>query len=136
MRKALSILLFLGALSFVVQVPAQAQAQYDIKTMTPEVEKALENRRARYNDLKAFKENGTIGENNKGYVEALKDDPQAQQLADAENADRKVIYQTIADQNGLSGSIDVIETTFAKVQRDKAASGEMVQDPDGERVKK
>jgi len=136
MRIILSLLLFLGAASFVLSVPAEAQAQYDIKTMTPEVEKALEGRRARYEQLKSLKAKGTIGENNKGYVESLIDDAETKKLADAENVDRKTIYTTIAAQNDLGDALKVIEETFAKVQREKAASGEMIQTPEGQWEKK
>jgi uncharacterized protein YdbL (DUF1318 family) len=123
---------FVSALSFTTL----ALAQYDIKTMTPEVQKALEGRKSRYSDLKALKASGAVGENNKGYVEVLNGDAGAQQLVQAENADREAIYKTIAQQNDLGDALNVIEETFAKVQRDKASAGEMIQDSDGNWAKK
>lgn len=106
-------------------------AKYDIKQMTPQVQKALESRRDRFDELRALKSQRIVGENNQGYVEVLQSDSNAQALASAENTDRKVIYQTIADQNDLQGQIDVIEKVFAQVQRDKASAGDKIQDDNG-----
>lgn len=117
----------LGTLS-----PVFAQTEYTIKEMTPQVQAALENRRARFETLRQYKAQGSIGENNRGYVEALTEDAEAQALAKAENADRKVIYQAIADQNGLTDAIATIESVFAQVQRDKAATGDKIQNENGE----
>lgn len=126
--------LFLTVL--VQPAPILAQATYSIKEMTPDVEKALENRRARYSELEALKADGTVGENNRGYVKLLTGSAQAKDIVDAENADRKQIYQTIADQNNLSDQIETIETVFAQVQREKADPGHMIQREDEEWVKK
>src|SRR3989338_2734911 len=93
---------------------------YSIKEMTPQVESALESRRDRYDQLGQLKAAGVIGENNRGYVEVLKSDAQAESIATAENANREVIYQTIAEQNGLSEEIATIEKVFAQVQHEKA----------------
>lgn len=122
------------ATGFIYQ--AGAQAKYSIKSMTPEVEAALDGRRNRFDQLNELKNKGLIGENNQGYVEPLSEDKEAKALAKAENADRKVIYSTIADQNGLTGAIETIEKVFARVQRDKAEAGQKVQMEDGEWVVK
>lgn len=112
-------------------------AGYDIKEMTPEVKAALDARRSRFEQLRQFKEKGVIGENNRGYVQALGSDPVAESLVVAENKDRKFIYQTIVTQNDLpSDALATVEQVFAQVQRDKAASGEKVQTPGGEWVTK
>ncbi len=110
--------------------------EYDIKTMTKEVQSALESRRDRYNILKDYKTKGIIGENNKGYVQVLKDQAGVGDVVKNENADRKIIYQTIAEQNNLQGQLSVIEEVFAQVQSDKAQLGEMIQNSDGFWVKK
>ncbi len=111
---------------------ARAQAKYSIKSMTPEVEAALDGRRNRFDQLNEFKLKGLIGENNRGYVEALSEDKDVKVLAKAENIDRKVIYMTIADQNGLTDAIETIEKIFAQVQRDKAEAGQRIQTEDGQ----
>lgn len=113
-----------------------AAKDYNIKQMTAEVTVALEQRRERYERLTELKGQGVIGENNKGYLSVLKHDPQVAELIKKENQDRKVIYQTIAEQNGLGGAINVIEEVFAGVQREKAAAGDQVQLPDGKWISK
>ena len=133
-RKLLS--LFLG-LSLIGAAQICSAAQYDIKEMTPDVKSALDGRRDRFDQLHQLKEQGAIGENNHGYVEVLNGDAQAQSLADAENKDRKFIYQTIVEQNNLPGdALSTVENIFAQVQRDKANAGESIQSEDGQWTKK
>jgi uncharacterized protein YdbL (DUF1318 family) len=115
---------------------AEAQSKYSIKQMTPEVESALENRRARFDKLNDLKSQGLIGENNQGYVEVLTGNADAQQAVEDENKDRQVIYKTIAEQNGLQDALPTIEKVFAQVQYDKAESGQKVQDASGAWVTK
>ncbi|MBF0483935.1 MAG: DUF1318 domain-containing protein [Candidatus Omnitrophica bacterium] len=105
-------------------------AQYDLKEMTPEVQQALNNRKARFSELENLKAAGKIGETNQGYVQALGDAASAN-IAEQENADRKVVYQTIASQNGIADQISVVEQVFAQVQKDKAAAGVKIQNEDG-----
>jgi hypothetical protein len=128
------IILFL--LVFLFVVPVFAEGKYDIKQMTPEVQNALNGRRDRFDQLRALKSSGAVGENNRGYVEVLKQDGSAGDIVAAENRDRKVIYQTIAEQNGLENAISTIESVFAQVQRDKAGPGEQVQTEDGRWISK
>ena len=115
---------------------ALAEAKYSIKEMTPQVQAALDSRRDRFEKLKELKSQGTIGENNHGYVEVFGNDALAKSFADAENNDRKTIYQTIALQNGLQDAIETIEKVFAQVQRDKAMPGDKIQEDDGRWVTK
>ncbi len=128
------IILFL--LVFLFVVPVFAEGKYDIKQMTPEVQNALNGRRDRFDQLRALKSSGAVGENNRGYAEVLKQEGPAGDIVAAENRDRKVIYQTIAEQNGLENAISTIESVFAQVQRDKAGPGEQVQMEDGRWVSK
>ena len=117
-------------------IPAEA-AQYDLKNMTPVVEQAIAGRQSRYDELQSLKTRGDVGENNRGYVEVLNSSVEAQNLVNLENQDRKVIYQTIADQNNLGPSgFAVIETVFGEVQREKARAGESIQNPAGAWIKK
>jgi len=111
---------------------AFAQAAYDLKEMTPVVKSALEDRKTRFGDLKSLKAEGKVGENNRGYVQALEGGADVKALVAAENKDRKVVYEAIVDQNGLDASaLATVETVFARVQRDKADHGEKVQDEAG-----
>ena len=123
---------FLSVLILLPLGKLQAQQSYDIKELTPEVKSALDSRRERFDSLKQLKAQGTIGENNRGYVDALTADKNAKELAAAENKDRKFIYQTIAEQNGLpADAVSTIENVFAQVQRNKAVAGDKIQGSDG-----
>ena len=129
MKSHLKYLMLVLALVFVSNVDA---AKYDIKKMTPDVSKALEHRRDRFDQLHELKSKGIVGENNHGYVEIFQKDASAQSLVEAENHDRKIIYQTIALQNGIENELNIIEKVFAQVQREKSESGERIQDDQGQ----
>ena len=108
-----------------------------LKFITPEVQRALDSRKARYDLLKSFKANGSIGEGMQGHVVALAGGADVESLVVAENQDREIIYRTIVEQNGLSpDAIGTIRTAFASEQRDRASAGEKVQLPSGEWVTK
>ena len=122
------------ALSLVSAAFAQA---YDIKTMTPEVKAALQARKERFSDLKALKTKGVVGENDHGYVQALGGGADVKELVNAENANRKAVYQAIVEQNELGdAALATVESVFAGVQRDKAVAGEKIQEPSGTWVTK
>ena len=135
MRKYIILCLIVGS-SALYSPPEVYAKDYNIIQMTAEVSQALENRRERFERLSELKREGVIGENNQGYLSVLKHDPQVAELVKSENRDRRVIYQTIAQQNGLGDAIDLIEQVFAGVQREKAGAGEMVQSPDGKWINK
>lgn len=113
-----------------------AAEKYSIKQMTPEVKSALDARRGRYGQLQALKEQGKVGENNSGYVTAFSDESGVRGLVNAENADRRTIYRTIAEQNNLTGAMNTIEKVFAQTQRDKARPGDKIQLENGNWVNK
>jgi uncharacterized protein YdbL (DUF1318 family) len=98
-------------------VTAQA-TEYDIKEMTPAIRQALEARTARHSELRRLKSQGLLGEDNQGFVKVLADDPMAQELTRAENADRQVIYEAIVQQHqlGPEGRAQVNLETIAKYQ--------------------
>ncbi len=128
--------IFLLSVLCVISTMALAEGRYSIKEMTPELEQALEGRKERFEQLSDLKSKGVVGENNHGYAEILKSENDANVLVEAENRDRKVIYEGIAGQNGLGNALSVIESVFAQVQRDKAKSGEHVQTDNGEWIEK
>ena len=131
--KRLKLLMILSMLFAPYFTPMPTFAtEYSLKQMTPEVEAALNNRKARFEKLESLKSQGIIGENNKGFVELLGDGSQSGNIAEMENKDRKVIYQTIAEQNGITGQMDVIGKVFAQVQHEKAVAGYKIQDSDGQ----
>lgn len=124
---------FLCACVMVLALTSVVLAQgYDIKTMTPDVKAALEARKDRFSQLKELKAKGLVGENNRGYVQAFGGGADVTALVNAENADRKAIYEAIVEQNELGGrALVTVESVFAGVQRDKAEPGEKIQSPSG-----
>ena len=134
--KQLKIFLAFIFLAITPTLPVWAQAKYSLKEMTPAAQAALDGRRSRFDQLAALKAKGVVGENNRGYVEVMGSDPSAPTIVQTENNDRAVVYKTIAEQNGLMRQLDVIEKVFAQVQRDKAQSGEKIQNENGQWVTK
>lgn len=126
-----------AGLVFLSAASLSLAANYDFKDITPEIEKALKSRQSRYYQLQKLKQEGVIGENNKGYVTDLKNNATATSMADAENRDRRVLYENLAEQNHLGGTgLLEIQKAFAEVQAEKAGAGDMVQSADGHWKKK
>lgn len=94
-----------------------------------DVENAAQRRKERKPSLAALLQKGALGENNLGLVDVRKDDPAARALAEAENADRMVIYHAIAGKNGTS--LDEVQKPYAKRLQQDAPSGSPVQDASG-----
>lgn len=135
--KNLKFPLFLTAFILIGGVVSSAATNYDIKEMTPAVTRALEGRKARYRELQALKTQAAIGEDNQGYVKVLQSAPGADGVANAENADRKIIYQTIVEQNQLGpAGMTQVRAAFADTQRERARPGDSIQDASGQWVKK
>lgn len=87
-------------------------ANYDLKEITPAVQRALTGRQGRYADLQAAKQAGAVQENNQGLVSG------AEPISSAENKDRMVIYRAIVEQNNLgAGGLEVVQRTFAETIR-------------------
>ncbi len=131
MKKILILLVAVSLASGMIGTNALAQ-NYDIKEMTPAIKQALDNRRARFNELQKYKQTGAIGEDNHGYVAVLSAGGGASAVASDENRDRRVIYTAIAEQNNLSHAMGTIEGVFAEVQRQKAQPGEYIQQDNGQ----
>ena len=128
----LFLLLCLGSLSC-------REQEYRLKTKTPAVQKVLNHRKARSPELQTLKSKGLIGENNKGFLTVLKPShqPNEKSLIDAENQDRKLIYNTVVAQNHLgSGSLAKVEAEFAKTRHERAGKGNFIQMPSGKWIQK
>jgi uncharacterized protein YdbL (DUF1318 family) len=124
--------LLLVGLLVCAAVTVSAQATYDIKEMTPAVKAALDGRKSRFAELKTMKAQGVVGENNRGYVQALGGGADVKALVAAENKDRKQVYEAIVQQNKLGpAALPTVEAVFARVQRGKADPGDKVQDASG-----
>ena len=134
--KGLSKILMVLCLGFMIVAVAQV-GSYDIKEMTPDVKAALDGRRERNEQLRTLKAQGFIGENNHGYVQVLKPSSEAEALASTENKDRELIYKTIVAQNDLpADALGTVESVFAQVQRDKATTGDTLENESGQWITK
>ncbi|MFP4476631.1 MAG: YdbL family protein [Desulfatibacillaceae bacterium] len=80
-------------------------------------------------EIVELKAQGVVGENNEGFLEFIGDEKKKQDLVAAENADRKIVYQAIAKQQGVS--VEVVGKRRAMQIRNKAKPGEWLQDPSG-----
>ena len=143
-RFPLGIIFILLALSIPL---AEAAADYKLKTVNPSVQKALHHRKMRAHQLQTLKAQGVIGENNLGFVQVLesrswfartfKSSDRTKILARRENRDRKVIYNAIVQQNHLKlNQIAEVKKEFAKVRRDRAKQGDLIQDSKGKWIRK
>ena len=105
---------------------------------TPAVQKILNSRKSRVHELQALKAKGLIGENNKGFIEILKPiQPKEKSLVEAENHDRKFIYDTVVTQNYLgTKGLEKVEEDFAKTHRARAKKMDLIQTASGAWVQK
>lgn len=95
----------------------------------------------RHGAILSFKQNGCMGENNRGRLELREceglSDPEAwnnaQKLLALENKDRKALYKEIARQNRAEKiSVSEVERIFVMKRLSRARSGECVQLPANE----
>ncbi|MBA3014939.1 MAG: YdbL family protein [Proteobacteria bacterium] len=84
---------------------------------------------ARVPVLNTLKATGVIGENNKGYLELIGNKNANTAEMNAENADRRQVYEAIAKQQGTSA--DLVGKRRALQIADSAALGTWLQAVDG-----
>ncbi len=84
--------------------------------------------------IRALKEKGVIGENNRGYLEVLSEKKEKEDVVKAENKDRKIVYTAIAKKQN-SNSENVGERRALQISK-KAKPGTMLQDKKGKWYKK
>ena len=81
----------------------------------------------RYPQVQELKKAGVVGETSDGYLDYVKKkDPKAADLVDAENADRKRLYESIAKEKGTT--VDLVASQAAKRNFAKAADGEYLKE--------
>ncbi len=105
------------------------------QTLAEDVEAAALRRRDRLSDLEMHESKGIIGEDKEGFVVVRSSgaDTSLQSLVDAENADRLVIYQSIARKNGVT--LDEIKKIYAAKLQQNAPSGTPVERQSGWQIK-
>jgi uncharacterized protein YdbL (DUF1318 family) len=108
---SLSVLLITGALAFAGSNEIKAR----IKARLPVID--------------ALKADGIIGENNRGYLEFIKNDKPKEDVVISENQDRKKVYSAIAKQQGTTA--DLVGKRRAKQIAQRAKPGQWIQDGSG-----
>ena len=81
-----------------------------------------------------MKQQGIIGENDRGYLEYVSGNQPNQEIVEAENSDRQKVYEMIAKQQGVP--IQKVEQLRAAQIVRKAIEGEMLKRSDGSWYKK
>lgn len=96
---------------------------YAEEGMSPQVEQAALKRRDRLNELRGLQAQGVIGENKMGLVEARGSagGDSVEQLINAENSDRMVIYKAVAAKNNTS--VEEVQKLYAERLGNSAPSG-------------
>ena len=92
--------------------------------LSPEVEQAALRRRDRHAELISREAEGIVGENKSGLVEIRNPgagNPSLEQLVDAENNDRLIIYQAVAQKN--NSPLEEVQKIYAKRLQQDAPSG-------------
>jgi uncharacterized protein YdbL (DUF1318 family) len=79
--------------------------------------------------IRALKEKGIVGENNDGYLEFVGKKKEKADVVEAENKDRKKVYDAIAKQQGTT--VEVVGKHRAVQIATKAKTGEWLQDANG-----
>jgi len=109
----------INVLDFLVP-PANAQGRPDFDVDTPEIRAITKRMNQRFKQLKPFYSSGAIGLTGDALVELrdrnavpLADRNKARQLVDAENKDRKALYNAIASANGHPEWEPDIRKTFS-----------------------
>jgi len=93
------------------------------------------NRRLRSGEIQGLKNDRIVGEDRDGYLDLRKkpSDPKylayAQNIVDQENSDRTVLY--LANAQAQSKPLEMVESDYGKMWRDRAFPGEIVQKEDG-----
>ncbi|MDA0781753.1 MAG: YdbL family protein [Rickettsiales bacterium] len=85
-------------------------------------------------DLATAKTNGLVGEQNNGYIGAVKSGDEVTSLVEEINAKRKEAYKNISAENGQP--LDVVETLAAKKLYEKLQASEYYQSAEGKWLQK
>ena len=108
---------------------------------------AMQNRAFNKDDIEEFKQDGCVGENNRGLLvirpcAKLEKDAEyralVERIVEEDNRDRKIIMQRVIEVNEEIGPEAEAEVAavFAKMNRDSAQPGDWIQMPDGKWTRK
>jgi len=90
--------------------------------------------KARKPVIETLKAQGTVGENNQGYLEFVGTNREKTDIVNAENNDRKKVYAAIAGQQGTAAEL-VGKRRAVQIEK-KAKTGQWLQDQNGKWYKK
>lgn len=129
---------------FVLIQTSEAYAQSETTVSNAAIRELKSRMRARQSKLAPFYAQGVIGENSAGYIDLLdvgkldmKNRAEAQRLVNAENQDRKQLYQEVARALNVDPSqVGRIGSIFAQEWQKTASPGWMIQQPGGNWNKK
>jgi len=121
-----------------------AYAQKEAEVSSPAIQQLKRQMRERFPRLAPFFQKGAIGEGNKGFLEmkdtkgiSLAERNELKQLIDAENRDRKALYQEVAASLKIQpNQIGRVQRIFADKWQQAASSGWWIQKEDGQWVQK
>ena len=102
--------------------PAEAWAQEEVEVSNPTIRALKDKMKGRYAQMKPYYQKGMLKEGENGYVSlgatgglGLREKRDLNALVDAENKDRKKLYEEVAKALNIDpGQINKIEAIFAK----------------------
>ncbi|MEA1935105.1 MAG: DUF1318 domain-containing protein [Thermodesulfobacteriota bacterium] len=89
-----------------------------------------ERMKARLPAIRELKDSRLAGENNQGFLEFLGNAIKNREVVESENSDRRMIYDAIANQQGISA--DAVGRLRAKKNAERARPGDMIQNKNGD----
>ena len=112
-------------------ISGEAHAQnVDFNASSPQIEQIKARMASRFGELRPFLDSGAVGLTGDGLVAvhdanaaSMAERARMNQLVNAENKDRKALYQAIADANNQPGWAGQIQKTFAERWISQAQSG-------------
>ncbi len=93
-----------------------------------------ERMKARLPAIRELKDSRLAGENNQGFLEFLGNSIKNRGVVESENSDRRMIYDAIANQQGISA--DAVGRLRAKKNAERARTGDMIQNKNGDWTQK
>jgi uncharacterized protein YdbL (DUF1318 family) len=121
-----------------------AFAQKEAEASTPAMQQLKKQMNERFSRLTPFFQKGALGENNKGFLEMREikglspvERNELKQLLEAENRDRKALYQEVATSMKIQANqIGKVQRIFADKWQQAATSGWWIQKEDGQWLQK
>ena len=107
-------------------------------TTSPRMKQIAESMKKRFPKVEAIKKTGAVGESNRGMLELVKADlitdpekkKELQSILDAENKDRKALYEEVARLNkDQNMTVATVEKVYANKRIERADKGELFQTP-------